>query len=75
MNRQIGSLSSNRHQQRTNQSFPQKTYDQHVTGEDFYDMISDVSKSMANYCAKRPKAAALALLSVGFFLGWKIKPW
>ena len=46
-----------------------------VTGEDFYDMISDVSKSMSEYCAKRPKAAALALITVGFFLGWKIKPW
>jgi len=69
------SRGSDSQQQKANKSFSQKNSDQAVTGEDFYDMVSDVSKSMSDYCAKRPKAAALALLSIGFFLGWKIKPW
>ena len=76
MSRQIESRGADRQQQqKLNQSFPQKNGDQCASGEDFYDMVSDVSKSMADYCAKRPKAAALALLTVGFCLGWKIKPW
>jgi len=75
MTRQLENRSSGDQQQKQYQSFLGKGKDQHVTGEDFYDMVSDVSKSMTDYCAKRPKVAALALLSVGFFLGWKIKPW
>jgi len=75
MNRQVENRGSDRQQQKANQSFSHNSNDQPITGEDFYDMVSDVSKSMAEYCSKRPKAAALALLSVGFFLGWKIKPW
>ena len=75
MSRQMESRVSDRQQQKSIQSVFQNSGDHHPTGEDFYDMVSDVSKSMADYCAKRPKAAALALLAVGFFLGWKIKPW
>jgi len=75
MSRQMENPGSDLQQQRANQSLSQKSSDQPATGEDFYDMFSDVSKSMCEYCAKRPKAAALALLSLGFFLGWKIKPW
>jgi len=69
------SRGSDRHDQSINQVFSSKTGEQHVTGEDFYDMVSDISRSMTDYCAKRPKAAALALISLGFFIGWKIKPW
>ena len=75
MSRQIERRGGDHQLRKANQSYLVKSADQHVTGEDFYDMVSDVSKSMADYCAKRPKTAALALLSVGFFLGWKIKPW
>ena len=46
-----------------------------ATGEDFYDMVSDVSNIMMKYCAKRPRVAAATLIGIGFFLGWKIKPW
>lgn len=75
MSKQMETRGGERPQQKTYQAFSQKNGDQNITGEDFYDMISDVSKSMSDYCAKRPKAAALALIAVGFFLGWKIKPW
>lgn len=75
MSKQMETRGGDRSQQKTYQAFSQKNGDQNVTGEDFYDMISDVSKSMSDYCAKRPRAAALALVCVGFFLGWKIKPW
>jgi len=75
MNSQTESRTSDRQQQTMNRSASPKTDEKHITGEDFYDMVSDVSKSMSDYCAKRPRVAALALLAVGFFLGWKIKPW
>ena len=75
MSRQVVNRNGNRHQQQLRESQTSSDPNRDVTGEDFYDMISDVSKSMSEYCAKRPKAAALALLTVGFFLGWKIKPW
>ena len=75
MSRQMESRGSDRQQKSENQLFSSKIGEQHVTGEDFYDMVSDVSRSMTDYCAKRPKAAALALLCLGFFVGWKIKPW
>jgi len=75
MSRQMESRGSDRQHQSINQVFSSKTGEQHVTGEDFYDMVSDISRSMTDYCAKRPKAAALALISLGFFIGWKIKPW
>ena len=75
MSRKIENRGTNGPQQKVDQSSLRHGGGQHNTGEDFYDMISDVSNSMSDYCAKRPKAAALALISVGFFLGWKIKPW
>ena len=75
MSRQMESRGSDRQHQSINQVFSSKTGEQQITGEDFYDMVSDISRSMTDYCAKRPKAAALALISLGFFIGWKIKPW
>jgi len=75
MSRQMDSRVSDSQQQKSNPSFSLQGREREVTGEDFYDMISDVSKSVSDYCVKRPKVAALGLLTVGFFLGWKIKPW
>jgi hypothetical protein len=78
MSRQTLSRETNRQpqsQQKENRLSTDSNSEKQITGEDFYDMVTDVSKSMSDYCAKRPKAAALALIAVGFFLGWKIKPW
>ncbi len=75
MSAQMETRRGERQQQKTYEAFSQKNGDQNVTGEDFYDMLHGVSKSMSDYCAKRPQLAAAALLSVGFFLGWKLKPW
>ena len=44
-------------------------------GEDFYDMVSEVSSSCQKYCMRRPRVVAAALFGLGFVLGWKLKPW
>lgn len=43
--------------------------------EDFQHLIDDVGESLTAYCKKRPMVAAFAVFAVGFYMGWKIKPW
>ena len=45
------------------------------TGEDFYDMVAEVSSSCQKYCMRRPQVVAGAVFAIGFVLGWKLKPW
>ncbi len=45
------------------------------TGEDFYDLVSEVSDSCQRYCLHRPKVVAGLIFSIGFVLGWKLRPW
>jgi hypothetical protein len=43
--------------------------------EDFQALIDDVGTSVTTYCRKRPGVAACMLFTLGFYVGWKIKPW
>jgi hypothetical protein len=43
--------------------------------EDFQTFIDDVSDAAVRYCKARPGAAALTVFFLGFFVGWKMKPW
>lgn len=43
--------------------------------EDFQSLVDDVTASVTRYCRRRPTAAALGVFALGFFVGWKIKPW
>lgn len=43
--------------------------------EDFQALIEDVGACVSNYCRKRPITASLAVFAVGFYVGWKVKPW
>jgi len=43
--------------------------------EDFQALMEDVGTSVSNYCRKRPVMASLAVFAVGFYVGWKVKPW
>ena len=45
------------------------------TGEDFCDLVAEVSSSCQRYCLRRPSVVAGALFGIGFVLGWKLKPW
>ena len=45
------------------------------TGDDFYDLVSEVSDSCQRYCLHRPKVVAGLIFSIGFVLGWKLRPW
>ncbi|MEZ6137598.1 MAG: hypothetical protein R3C53_22145 [Pirellulaceae bacterium] len=43
--------------------------------EDFQKLMEDVGNSVGDYCRKRPMVAALSVFAIGFYLGWKVKPW
>lgn len=43
--------------------------------EDFQTFVDDVSSSVTTYCRKRPGVAACMLFGLGFYVGWKMKPW
>ncbi|MDZ4848717.1 MAG: hypothetical protein SGI77_05450 [Pirellulaceae bacterium] len=43
--------------------------------EDFQSLVEDVGTSVASYCRKRPAMAACMLFAIGFYVGWKVKPW
>lgn len=44
-------------------------------GEDFSELVSEVSCAIRRYCNRRPRVAAGCLFSLGFILGWKLRPW
>ena len=44
-------------------------------GGDFEYMVETISESVKDYGAKHPLAVAGAIFCVGFYLGWKVKPW
>lgn len=43
--------------------------------EDFQQLLDDVGDSLTVYCKKRPMVAAFTVFAIGFYMGWKIKPW
>lgn len=43
--------------------------------EDFQTFVDEVGASVSTYCRKRPGVAACILFGLGFYMGWKIKPW
>ena len=42
---------------------------------DFEYMIETIGESVKDYGSKHPLAVASAIFCVGFYLGWKVKPW
>ena len=43
--------------------------------EDFQLLVDDVGSSIQTYCTKRPLMAGLMIFAIGFYVGWKVKPW
>jgi hypothetical protein len=43
--------------------------------EDFQTLLGDVGSSVSTFCKNRPQLAALMIFTLGFYVGWKIKPW
>ncbi|MDX1925875.1 MAG: hypothetical protein SFV81_05125 [Pirellulaceae bacterium] len=43
--------------------------------EDFQTLVADVGTSVHTYCRKRPQMAGLMIFALGFYVGWKVKPW
>lgn len=43
--------------------------------EDFEVLVGDLRDSFGEYLSKRPLVASGLVFLVGFYVGWKIKPW
>lgn len=43
--------------------------------EDFEVLMDNVADAVSDYCRQRPGVAAGLLFAVGFFVGWRLKPW
>ena len=43
--------------------------------EDFEVLVGDLRDSLGSYLKKRPLVASGLVFLVGFYVGWKIKPW
>ena len=43
--------------------------------EDFGALVERVGTALCDYGRRRPGVAVAAILGLGFFVGWKIKPW
>lgn len=74
---QSGTAASPSEQSRTSKSKVAEAYARACEHqqEDFQQLVDEVGQAVAHYCRRRPGAAALTVFAVGFFFGWKIKPW
>ncbi len=43
--------------------------------EDFEVLVGDLRDSLGEYLKKRPLVSSGLVFLVGFYVGWKIKPW
>lgn len=43
--------------------------------EDFAKLVGDLTESVESYCRSRPGVVAGVLFGLGFFCGWKLRPW
>ena len=42
---------------------------------DLEQMTAQITDAVVDYSKKQPGAVACLIFMVGFFMGWKIKPW
>jgi len=43
--------------------------------EDLVKLVDRCGDAICEYGKRQPGVAALAVLGLGFFVGWKLKPW
>lgn len=53
----------------------QQLQDKNDVREDFQTLVEDVGSSIHTYCKERPQMAGLMIFALGFYVGWKVKPW
>lgn len=54
---------------------PTRATSHDVQQEDFSELVSEISTAVTRYCSRRPQVAAGFLFSLGFVVGWKLRPW
>jgi hypothetical protein len=47
----------------------------HQDREDFQLLIEEIGKAVGEYSRQRPGVVGCVLFSVGFFIGWRLRPW
>jgi hypothetical protein len=47
----------------------------HISADDQLQPFEDFVEYLREYAREQPEMAALVCFGVGFFLGWKLKPW
>lgn len=43
--------------------------------EDLQILIEEVGQAVSEYTRKRPGVAGGLLFAIGFFVGWRLRPW
>ncbi|MEQ8791386.1 MAG: hypothetical protein RIC55_34305 [Pirellulaceae bacterium] len=56
-------------------SSEQTTNSQQGPDDDALQPVHDALCYLREFARQKPEIAALTCLGVGFFLGWKLKPW
>lgn len=59
----------------TRQMADQTSQQSEGQAEDFAQFMSEVGDSVQKYCKRRPGVVAGVLFGLGFFCGWKLRPW
>lgn len=42
---------------------------------DFEQLLDEVTSAVVTYSKRQPRAIACGIFTLGFLIGWKIKPW
>ncbi len=43
--------------------------------EDLQVLMDELGDAVSDYCQKRPGVAGGLIFAIGFFIGWRLKPW
>lgn len=62
-------------QTQSSQRPPTRGISNDMQQEDFSELVADISTAVTRYCSRRPQVAAGFLFSLGFVVGWKLRPW
>lgn len=72
------------HQQRSKKNLPAPSgsaavsnngQKQESAGEDLQVLADNLCNAVKNYSRRHPGAVATAIFFLGFYVGWKVKPW
>ena len=72
---QLGQSASGRSKGQQAMRSGRQAPEQQAAREDFQVLIEEVGRAVRDYSNRRPGVAGGVLFAVGFFIGWRLKPW